>query len=145
MYDPWLEYQLRLAERRGLLVGRHLSRVQKYALDLVLILEAREKNLALTDAFKMAVISADPGHFIPLTYPEWGTRVDDQITEKDLDDSAGEWSFTGEAPSVAEIEATLADLLANDTITLGGPDLDEVQADDGWDEDMVFPGWNESD
>lgn len=98
-----------------------------------MLAEAREKNVALVDAFKLAVISADPDRYIPLSYPEWMVKRDDEITTEDLEESAGEWKFEQTDVSLEDIEATLAELLADNTISLG-PDIDGEAAATHWDE-----------
>ena len=122
MYDPWLDHQLRLADRRTLLTGRKLSRVQDFALDLVLVAESRTQAVQTSEAFKLAVISADPARFIPLVYPEWSTS--ENITEDDLAESEGSWAFP-DLPdfSPEDADALLDRLLADNNITLTGEHL----------------------
>jgi hypothetical protein len=41
--DPWLETQLRLADRRGVLQGPSLSLVQERAVELLLLADVRDR------------------------------------------------------------------------------------------------------
>jgi len=123
VYDPWLEHRLRLANRRGLLTGKHLSRAQEFALDLILVSEAREQQQKMSDAFKLAVISADPGRYIPIVYPGWTSKTDEEITDKDFKESAGDWTFT-EGLDKQSVEETLDDLMAFTPTTLSAEEMD---------------------
>lgn len=116
---------MRLADRRELLTGKHLSRVQEYALDLLMIAEARDNSRKMTEEFKRAILSADPGRFIPLLYPEWAVKGDADITDEDLVESEGEWKFETTNFDPEDADAMLASLLADNTVTVTAEDVPE--------------------
>ena len=51
---------MRLADRRGLLQGRDLSRVQERALEMLLIIENRERAKAFADDLRSRLVAHDP-------------------------------------------------------------------------------------
>lgn len=107
-------------------------------MNLVLVMEAREKNRTAVEEFKLAMVSADPLRYIPMVYPEWMVKSDDEITTKDLQESEGEWTFEQDM-SQEEIEQVLADLRAQNIVTLTGDDLvgegPEIDLGPDWDEE----------
>lgn len=110
----------------------HLSPVQEFALELVLVGEARDKGRDALHDFKMAVVGADPKKYIPIVYPEWLVKRDAEITTEDIEDSQGEWVFEDDTPlTQEEIEATLADLMTGE-MELGADEA--ALYDDDWNE-----------
>lgn len=102
----------------------------------MLLLEARDEGKRLTHDFKMAVISANPATYIPVVFPEWQDKeepkkVITEITDEDLTDSGGEWTFTDSEVDLeradALFEQTLAQMQGRQTIT--ERDLSEI---DDW-------------
>lgn len=61
---------MRLAERQGLLTGRHLTPVQSTALEMLLLIDAKEKQQAFWKTFRSRMAAAHPGQLRTL-FPEW--------------------------------------------------------------------------
>lgn len=101
-------------------------------------MEARDKSRSAVDDFKLAMVAADPVRYIPVAFPEWMVKTDDQITTEDLEESQGEWTFQ-EDLSQEEIEQVLADLQAQNIVTLTGDDLmgegPEIDLGPDWDDE----------
>jgi hypothetical protein len=98
-----------------------------------MVAEAREKSWLMGEEFKRAIISADPGRFIPLMYPEWGVKTDQDITDDDIRESEGEWKFKDTAVTPEEAERLLTELMASNVISLTGDDvLGSDDEDEGW-------------
>ncbi len=108
--------------------------VQEYALDLVILAEARSKTEERMEQFKLAMISYDP-KFIKVMYPEWAKKVEEnkverEVTEADLEDTTGEWKFTDQV-SPEDAEAILQSFLTNPTGSFTGADLG-AHDEEGW-------------
>jgi hypothetical protein len=116
-----------LADRQQILVGKHLSPVQWAAIELMLVLEAKEKAEAFTDDFRLAAVSADPARFVPLMFPEWMNKDEEVRTSEDaeaiIEGTSGSFKFT-EQITPEEAERALAEMLANPVGTLSADDID---------------------
>lgn len=107
-----------------------MSRVQEYALELVMVGEERRKAQDFIDKIKMSVISHDPAFWIDRLFPRWRQGEDSNevdLSQVDLDealeDSDVEWTFDQVDPK--EAERMLAELMASRGGTLSADDLDE--------------------
>lgn len=56
--DPWLKTELRLAERQGLLTGRHLSPVQVQGIQILRLLDEVDRQQARFDLLRTALVAA---------------------------------------------------------------------------------------
>lgn len=61
---------MRLAERRGLLTGSNLSIVQVQAVEMLLLIDRREKVKDFAETFRMRLATSHP-QFAGDLYPEW--------------------------------------------------------------------------
>lgn len=77
-----------------------------------MVAEARQRAEDFGERFKLAVITADPKRFIPLMFPEWQKKPEE---EDDLDEG-GTYRFT-EPVDPAEAERVLQDLLAESRVS----------------------------
>ena len=102
---------------QGTADGIHLSPVQDYAVELLLISEERNKVQDFVDQFRLTMIGHDPGTWIPEMFPEWGQGRTEEVIVTDLEDfdfsdTRGEWVFT-EDVTPEEAEAIMAEMLSN--------------------------------
>lgn len=81
-----------------MLKGAYLSKVQSYAVELILIGEQRVKALEDKERFKLAVLSADPAFWLPKLFPELAPQSEE---EDDVLAPGVEWVF----PQITEEEA----------------------------------------
>jgi len=133
VFDPWLEYRLRLAEKRGVLSGgRSLNRVQERAIELLLVMQIMRERAEKDDAIKQALISSDKMLY-PVLYPSPDeANVTEESVEEDLADTGqSQWRFDQEVDP-KEAEEILASLLAQGGGTLKMKDLDKEGDGDGW-------------
>lgn len=125
--DPWLEGQIRLADRQGLLQGRRLSQVQHLALQIILMLESIEKTEAKTDRMREALLGSRPelaralypSYFAP--EPEVVEESSDVISQDPdtaYDFRKVEWERPGELQD--DDFAMLSKLLGNRDVTVSG-------------------------
>ena len=129
--DGYLESHLRLADRRGVLRGNSLSRVQAIGMEMLMVMERREESEGFVDRFKLALVAHDPGTWALKLYPELlslprGSQVvtDDEIGEEDLYNSEGAWEFT-EPMTPEEVQRIIGEMIANPVGTFDFDDLDE--------------------
>lgn len=111
----------------GLLSTPHLSRVQRRAVELVMMLEAKEKGRDRTEAFKQALLSHDPQRYLPRLYPE---LVPVSETEEVGAGSGGpvEYQFT-EKVDQREAEQVLNDLLRKGRVSMDMADVEQYEQD----------------
>lgn len=130
--DPWLEAQIRLAERQGILQGRHISPVQQMALQLLIILDRSDTTSLRADRIREALLSANPAlarGLYPAYFSSEGAPEDgEQPSEHSMmnHDPATAYDFsevTFEHPKDLKDEdmAMLNRLLGNKDVTVGGP------------------------
>jgi hypothetical protein len=97
--DPWLETQLRLADRRGVLQGASLSHVQEYAVELLMLADLRDRLPRVTqqELDRMSgqpAVGAEPPSGVPSTPAErdelerWLAEHQGSVTGAEL---AQEW------------------------------------------------------
>lgn len=120
-----------MADRRGLLLGAHLSRVQSMAVEVMLMAEERVKVRDFVDRFRLALVAHDPGTWIERMFPGWGASEPEEqvLTVEDFDvTSSGEveYVFT-DTVTPEEAEAILQEMLANKHGVISADDADE-----GW-------------
>jgi hypothetical protein len=135
--DEWLKSEICLADRQGLLTGRHLSVVQFQATYLLNWLDENEKSTARLQALKRSLIASGswrPQDMFPEHFDDQKAVVDDDPDEElppesDLDYSRVEWKSPTEA--MGEYEALMAQVAQ-----LSQGKLDEQQMrspdDNGW-------------
>lgn len=83
--DEWLKSEIRLAERQGLLLGRHLSIVQFQATYLLNWLDETEKSTGKFEALKRALVSGGlrpPEDMFPEHFDNQTKVVDDDPNEE---------------------------------------------------------------
>lgn len=120
--DPWLERHLRIAERRGLYTGRHLSRVQQFGLELLILLDGweereRDEAQARRDAeafrdqlrFAMVAAGADAADL-------WSKDADEVPEDEDVDydysdvdwqqGSSDDWEQMQQALATSRVEVS---------------------------------------
>lgn len=125
---------LRLADRRGLLVGLDLSRVQSVAVEMMLAIEGHDDQTDFVDRFKLAWLSHNPPMWVNQLYPQMAEqqpKVDEEeeqvvyvdATDEELTDTTGKWEFK---PMSRE---ELAEMLDDPTGVITLADLD---AEEGW-------------
>lgn len=61
---------MRLAERRGVLTGPSLSRVQALALEMLLIVDDRRAAKDFVDSFRAGLVASNPSSMKEI-FPEW--------------------------------------------------------------------------
>lgn len=86
--------------------------MQQYALELVMVAEARDSRKQSEEDFKRAILSANPEKYMPILWPDAvrkAVTVHD-VQEQDLEDSAGTWQMP-EGVDPMEAEQILADLM----------------------------------
>lgn len=130
--DPWLEGQIRLAERRGILQGRHISPVQQMALQLLIILDRADAASIRADRIREALLGANPALARGL-YPAYFSSEESPVPEETTPgpsmmnhdpETAYDFSeMTFEHPRDLKDEdmAMLSRLLGNKDVTVGGP------------------------
>ena len=89
-------------------------------MDLMLILEAKAENRREAEAFKRAVLSADPQKYVPLLYPKVTRKAADP--EEIEDTGPAEYEFA-EQVDPREAERMLADLMKGK----GSMTMDDVE------------------
>lgn len=96
---------MRLAERQGLLTGKHLSSPQSLALEMLMLLDCRASGEKFISDLKSRIVAAHPSEFSVL-FPEWVTQKDPQEEARrpdgtydidKIDDSKIVWSVPTEA------------------------------------------------
>lgn len=103
--DPWLEVQLRLADRRGVLRGASLSRVQELGLQMLMMVERRDQARGFLDELRSRIAANHPDRVRAL-FPRWfpaGAEEDDQQAEPDV-----EWRVPASETERAELERWIA-------------------------------------
>jgi hypothetical protein len=98
--------------------------VQKTALEVVMAMEAQDKVRQEIQALKLALISADPVHYIPQFYPEivpppLFSNVDSLIDTL-TDEETPVIDFQLTPPSSIEAAQIIESLLADKKVTLNG-------------------------
>lgn len=120
-----METQLRLAERQGLLTGPNLSRVQHYALQLLLFADAKQKAQEQGLRFRADLAAAHPELLTDL-FPDWFRKVEDEkpapAEDARLEDI--EWGVPtseDEAQSIEDfLAATMRGTVTADELEEGG-------------------------
>lgn len=119
-----METHLRLAERQGLLQGKHISPVQAHALVLLRFLDAKDLRRMRTDAVKAALVSSGAASVRDL-WPEWFEDEDEEPTEEGTeaeeegaayDYSDVEWKTGGDA--ISEYERLMSQVSQNSKVTI---------------------------
>lgn len=99
-----MERHIRLADRRGLLIGLKLSPVQEFAVELALLLDDRDKAKDRAERFKMALIGHDPTFWVEKFYAEQlgveRFETKPQTEDVDMADTTGTWVM----PEISEDE-----------------------------------------
>lgn len=68
--------------------------MQEYALQVLMLLDLKERNERFLDSFKMALISHDPARFVKVLYPQWSEGEAAEEDDLGLDShEGGEWHF----------------------------------------------------
>lgn len=129
---------MRLAEKQGLLTGKHLSSAQSLALEMVVLLDHKASGEQLIFDLKSRILAVHPQEFSVL-FPEWASqnknqeeidkarRPDGSYDIDKIDDSKVEWSVPSKTED-AENERWLAERMANTSGTVGAAELEEK----GW-------------
>lgn len=119
--------------------GKSLSRVQSFALELLLVGKERVKARELVESFKLALVAHDPGTWIKQMFPDWIADTEEagdqpqveyiqEVKDEDLMDTEGEWRFEKRI-SPEEAERVLAEMSRNPQGSFG---VDEMDDDEGW-------------
>lgn len=135
--DEWLKGEIRLANRQGLLTGRHLSVVQFQATYLLNWIDETDKSTAGFQALKRSLIASGswkPQDLFPEHFDDKATVVDDDLAEElppgvDLDYSNVEWKSPTDAKD--EYEALMAQVAQFSQGKLDEHQL-RLPGDDGW-------------
>jgi hypothetical protein len=135
--DEWLKSEIRLADRQGLLTGKHLSVVQFQATYLLNWLDEGEKSTARLQALKRSLIASGswrPQDMFPEHFDDQATVVDDNPDEElpseaDFDYSNVEWKSPTDA--MGEYETLMAQVAQ---LTQGKLEESQMRSpdDDGW-------------
>lgn len=131
--DDWMKSQLRLAERQGLLQGRHLSPVQFHAGIVLNLEDGLDKTRHDHASFKNALVAA--GAQAKALFPEYFPEekkaeveeVDFSDAEASYDYSDVEWKSPSDNP--AEFNELMAQV-AN--LTQGTMNGSQFTPDQGW-------------
>lgn len=134
---------MRLAQAQGVLQGRRINRVQRYILEILMVLDARRdarrRSEDLREALKRAIVSHDPSRMVDLWPQHFNqhqqedpqeVRLDsDEVIEEAISDHGPTtWVMEGEVTE-EEAERMLAMLSQQTQITLTA---DELDPDSGW-------------
>lgn len=135
--DEWLKSEIRLADRQGLLTGRHLSVIQFQATYLLNWIDETDKSAAGFQALKRSLIASGswkPQDLFPEHFDDTATVVEDDLSEElpsgaDIDYSKVEWKSPTGAKD--EYEALMAQV---SQFSQGKLDEHQVRVpgDDGW-------------
>lgn len=135
--DEWLKSEIRLAERQGLLTGRHLSAVQFQATYLLNWLDENDKSTAKFEALKRSLVAGGlrrPEELFPEHFDGQTKVVDDNPDEElpadaDIDYSRVDWKSPADAKD--EYEALMAQV---SQFSQGRLEEQQMRApdDDGW-------------
>jgi hypothetical protein len=112
--DPWLKTHLRLAERQGLLTGRHISPVQAFGLVILNHLDEIAEAKDDIEAFKLSLVANgqfDHKGLFPEFFPPETVEIDDKEAsnpEAQYDYSEVSWKSGSEAKD--EFERVMAAL-----------------------------------
>jgi hypothetical protein len=128
--DEWLLSELRLAQRQGLLVGRHLSVAQYKATIILEFADQIDRKIekAETDfrRFREAVVAA--GHpKRDLLFPEFFPKKKEA---EDVSEDYADVEWKSPSNAKEEYEALMAKVMANSHGSFGGNQF--MNADDGW-------------
>lgn len=131
--DDWMKSQLRLAERQGLLQGRHLSSVQFHAGIILNLEDSLERTKHDHASFKNALVAA--GAQAKALFPEYfpdekkveSEEVDFSDTEASFDYSDVEWKSPSDNP--AEFDNLMAQVASLAQGTVNGS---QFTPNEGW-------------
>lgn len=123
MCDRWLESQLRLAERQGLLTG-HLNAVQTFGVQVLMMLDQQATSEGWWRDFRARIGAANPQEIRTL-FPEFfehrlsaeeidrQARGEDGVRDLDrVDESQIVWGVPASEEEREDVEAFLAEALA---------------------------------
>jgi hypothetical protein len=129
--DPWVDTQIRLAERQGLLTGRDLSPVQVKSVFLCHMMQAVKEYKREDVDLKAALLATGRYEFADL-FPEYGKKK--MSTEADIEealssDAAVSYVFPGPGDPAfdpAEAQRLFDQLLTDNSFgTVNGTELDD--------------------
>lgn len=107
--------KIRLAERRGLLEGRNLSRVQEFGLEILIINETMDEAMA----------DLQPSAMVPMRPDDDGAVVVEEVTEANVDDD--DPNIVWKMPEMGRDE--MLDLMSSvgqvGTMTAADPEFDK--------------------
>lgn len=97
-----------------------------------MLMEARAEGDRMSDALRLALVTADPDRFLPAVFPESVTKKD--IDESDIKESEGTWKFIDETITPEMAEQMFAGMVQDDEPhPLTMQDVDQFgSADDDW-------------
>lgn len=132
--DDWMKSQLRLAERQGLLQGRHLSSVQFHAGIVLNLEDSLEKTKHDHSSFKNALVAAGaqakalfPEYFPEEKKAEPEESADFSDLEAQYDYSEVEWKSPSDNPEeFSDLMAQVANL------TRGTVSGSQFPLNEGW-------------
>ncbi len=130
--DDWMKSQLRLAERQGLLQGRHLSSVQFHAGIILNLEDSLEKTRHDETSFKNALVAAGAPakKLVPEYFPAEevaAEEVDFTDTEASFDYSDVKWKSPSDNPE--EFDKLMAQVASLAQGTVNGS---QFAPDQGW-------------
>lgn len=106
---------MRLAERRGILRGAHLSEVQEWSVSMLSIIDRREDAVRYADDMKSRMVAAHP-QSAKHVFPEWFEgSVFDEAAKPDgtydidrVDPSQIDWAVPTSKEEAAELDRWIA-------------------------------------
>jgi hypothetical protein len=89
------------------LTGRSLSRVQELALEMLLLVDQRERSAAFYDDLRARMVAQDPTRISAL-FPEWVPPARLADPEEEPDPRALEWAVPATAEEAVELDRWVA-------------------------------------
>lgn len=127
--------QIRLAERQGLLTGRHLSQPQRLSLEILMALDTKAKAVDFVRNLKSQIAALHPEE-MPRLFPEWklkkgveaGMQEDGSFDIDSVEGSQVEWAVPSKEEA-AELEKWIAERQQQGSQVMSASDLGD---EEGW-------------